>query len=266
MTHELDYSALDRPEILSIIFYPRRDFSGAPSDPNISDHFIPVGDGVEIGCRFYTVDKASPTILYFHGNGETVGDHDGLGPLYNKIGANLFVADYRGYGLSTGDPTISAMYKDAHTIYQSLPHLLKHLGYSEKLYLMGRSLGGASVVELAYHHQESIKGLILESSFAESTRLMQMFSAFFDDLPVELFERFSNLNKISTIKIPTLIIHGELDSLVPVDHGRTLHKKSAAANKRLLIIPGADHNDILHRGVEDYFGAIKEFINDSEDG
>lgn len=266
MTHETDYSALDQPEILSFIFYPRRDFNKGPSGPNISDFFIPAGDGVEIGCRFYTAGKSSPTILYFHGNGETVGDHDEVAVLYNRVGANLFVADYRGYGLSTGTPSISAMYKDAHTIYQSLTHLLKQQGYSGGVYVMGRSLGSASVVELAYHYQEQIEGLIVESGFADAGRLMQMLSFFVGDLPLEGFEKFSNLNKVASIKIPTLIIHGERDSIVPVEHGRALHEGSGAAHKRLLIIAGADHNDILYRGTDEYFGAIGEFINSSEKG
>lgn len=270
MTHETDYSALDRPEILSFIFYPRRDFNKAPSGPNISDFFIPAGDGVEIGCRFYPamggMGNSSPTILYFHGNGETVGDHDEVALLYNRVGANLFVADYRGYGLSTGTPTISAMYKDAHTIFQSLTHLLKQQAYSGGLYLMGRSLGSASAAELAYHYQEQIEGLIIESGFADAARLMQMLSFFAGDLPLEEFEKFSNLNKVASIKIPTLIIHGERDSIVPVEHGKALHEGSGAARKRLLIIAGADHNDILYRGMDEYFGAIGEFINTKGNG
>jgi hypothetical protein len=261
MSHESDYSALDRPEILSIIFYPRRDFSRAPAQPNVADHIIPVGDGVEIGYRFYTAGRDNPTILYFHGNGEIVSEHDGLAPYYNRIGANLFVADYRGYGLSTGRPTISTMLNDAHTIYQSLVHLLEHQGYGGGVYLMGRSLGSASVVEIAYHHQEKIEGLIIESGFADAVRLMQLVGALYDDAAAPGFSEFSNLNKISAIKIPTLIIHGDRDMIVPVENGEALHRQSGAARKRLLVIKGGDHNDILYRGMDEYFAAIKEFIH-----
>jgi len=261
MTHESDYSALDRPEILSFIFYPRKDFPRTHNALNVSDVVLPVGEGVEICCRFYTIDKYSPTILYFHGNGETVGDHDNLAPLYNRIGVNFFVADYRGYGLSTGVPTISSMYRDAHTIYQSLTHLLEHNGYPGNLYLMGRSLGSASAVELAYHYQEHVKGLIIESGFADTDRLVQMAALFLEDIPMDGFAKFSNIDKISTIRIPTLIIHGERDSLLPLDHGKALYEQSASSSKTLLIIPGADHNDILYKGMEDYFRAIKELIN-----
>ncbi len=261
MSHENDYSALDRPEILSILFYPRKDVKRASSAPNVSDQIIPVGEGAEIGCRLYEAGKDAPNLLYFHGNGETVGDHDDLAPLYNRIGINLMVADYRGYGMSTGSPTITAMFNDAHTIFQSVTHFFKYKGYSGELYLMGRSLGSASVAELAYHHQDRIKGLIIESGFADATRLMAMISAFVGEIDTEQFAGFSNLSKITSIRIPTLIIHGDEDSLVPVENGKTLYQQSGAEDKRLLIIPHADHNDILYRGMDDYFGAIKELIN-----
>lgn len=265
MSHEKDYSALDRPEILVIVFYPRKDFRRAPSAPNVTDHFIPVGDGVEIGCRFYTAGKDAPNILYFHGNGETVGDHDDLAPFYNRVGANLFVADYRGYGMSTGTPTISAMLKDAHTIFHSFAHLLKHQGYRGGLYLMGRSLGSASVVELAYHYQKGIEGLIVESGFADATRLLQRVGISAEDMGPEKIVGFSNLDKISAVSAPTLIIHGQQDVIVPVENGKALYQHSAATHKRLLIIPHADHNDILYRGMDDYFGAINDFINHQRD-
>jgi len=91
----MDYSFLDRPEILQFIFYPRKDPVGKPSVSNATDYFIPVEEGIGIGCRFYTAGQNSPNILYFHGNGEIVADHDYIAPMYNERGINLFVADYR---------------------------------------------------------------------------------------------------------------------------------------------------------------------------
>ena len=84
-----DYSALDTPEILSFIFYPRGDYTRTPT--NASDHSIPVDNDASISCRFYTHSQGSPSIIYFHGNGEVVSDYDYIAPMYSELGINLFV-------------------------------------------------------------------------------------------------------------------------------------------------------------------------------
>ena len=89
---------LDRPEVLQYIFFPRRDVGRGRN--NSSDYLLPAGDGVSLGCRFYACGQDSPSLLFFHGNGEVVGDYDDVAGIYNERGINLFAVDYRGYGVS----------------------------------------------------------------------------------------------------------------------------------------------------------------------
>src|SRR5262249_157568 len=89
-----------------------RDSSRAPQ--GAADHLIQGAPGVSLGARHYRGDIGSPTILYFHGNGEVVGDHDSIAPLYHRAGLDLFVVDYRGYGRSGGKPSFAALVEDAH--------------------------------------------------------------------------------------------------------------------------------------------------------
>ena len=65
---------------------------------------------------------------------------------------------------------------------------------------------------------------------------------------------------VRAIKLPALIIHGENDTLVPLEEARRFYDNLGSAEKRLLIIPGADHNDIMFTGIDQYFEAIKKFI------
>ena len=74
---------------------------------------------------------------------------------------------------------------------------------------------------------------------------------------------FPNLGKIRTVVIPTLIIHGECDRIIPPGEGEALFRGSAAGDKRLVIIPEADHNDIMWLGREPYFQALREFVSAS---
>ena len=97
----VDYSPLDRPEISMNSFYPRRNWSSTPE--GATDYAVQVEEGVSLSCRFFpadadTANDASPNILFFYGNGETASDYDGIAPIYNEVGINFFVADYRGYG------------------------------------------------------------------------------------------------------------------------------------------------------------------------
>ena len=257
MALSADYSALDRPELLQFVFYPRKDFTGPP--PGATDHLIPVEEDVSISCRFYVHGFKSPSILFFHGNGEVVGDHDFIAPMYHRRGINLFVADYRGYGSSGGTPTFSSMVADAHRIFEGFREVLRQDGYSGKVFLMGRSLGSVSAIELASCYGEKIEGLIIESGFASTIRLMTRLG-----FPAEFLgikdSGFPNLSKIRTVTLPTLILHGEYDSMIPLAEAKDLLENVATQEKRLVIIRDADHNDIIIRDMDLYFGAIEEFV------
>ena len=260
MTADGRYSILDRPEILQFIFYPRRDKGEGP--PNSTDHLVSVANGVSIGCRFYVHSNSSPSILLFHGNGEVVSDYDSIASIYDQMGINLFVADYRGYGSSGGMPTFTNMVSDAHTIFEAFLDILCNNHHTSNVFVMGRSLGSISAIELASSYQQQVNGLIIESGFASILRLLKHLgfpSEFLDINDIS----FPNAAKMRSITLPTLVLHGEYDSLIPVTEARDLFENTAAKRKRLVIINGADHNDIMLVGMEKYFKAIREFVLES---
>jgi pimeloyl-ACP methyl ester carboxylesterase len=157
---------MDRPEILERLFFPRRELPGEASRGNGMPHAIKVAEGISIGCRFYPAKRGAPSILYFHGNGEIAADYDYVAPLYQERGINLFVADYRGYGRSDGNPGCAALIADSHPLFEGFVAVLQDQGYRGDLFVMGRSLGSAPAIEVAYHYQDQLEGLIVESGFA----------------------------------------------------------------------------------------------------
>ena len=256
MSHQADYSILDLPEILQFIFYPRRDW--APPPPGASDFLVPVEEGVAISCRFYPAGVGSPCILYFHGNGEVACEHDWIAQLYSREGISLFVADYRGYGRSDGVPTFATVTADAHPICSFFLETVRSSSPDVSLFLMGRSLGSHCAVELAFHYPEHFRGLIVESGSSNMARLIELFGL--------TSERLSSLGeaisaRLRSITLPALIIHGEWDSLIPLDEAIKLHADIGSQSKRLVVVPGADHNSVLAVGMEQYFAAIKEFVS-----
>ena len=126
---EKDIALMDRPEIIYRLFFPRREDPREVRPQHGATHLIEVDEGTSVGCRFYAAGKDAPNVLYFHGNGEIASDYDYVAPLYRQYEINLFVADYRGYGLSDGDPTCSAMVRDARPIFKDFGSFLKAGGY-----------------------------------------------------------------------------------------------------------------------------------------
>ena len=253
-----DYSPLDRPEVCARLFHPRKALSRSVDSE--MDIMIPVSDGVEIGGRLHPAQIDSPTILFFHGNGEIVEDYDNIGPVYNRLGINFLPVDYRGYGQSTGTPTVSAMMEDCHVIFDFVTAWLSANRYTGPLILMGRSLGSASVLELASSEQNRCDGLIIESGFAYADPLLRLLGINSEAIGFKEEEGFRNIDKIATFIKPTLIIHAEYDPIIPFSDGQALYNASPATDKRIVKIPDANHNDIFFQGQERYFSAILDFI------
>jgi fermentation-respiration switch protein FrsA (DUF1100 family) len=255
-----DLALLDRPEVLSRLFYPRKELPEIPVTAKAMTSFITVDEGISIGCRFYPTKKEAATIFYFHGNGEIASDYDYVAPLYNEINVNFFVADYRGYGLSNGKPTATALIKDAHGLFHGFIKVLEELSYKGDIVIMGRSLGSVPAIEVAAHYQHRLKGIIIESGFSNTMTLVDYFG--FAELfaGIKNFKGFGNGDKIKTVSLPTLVIHAEKDRLIPASEGRALYDLSGSTRKRLVIIPGAGHNDVMVTGREQYFREIETFI------
>ncbi len=259
MADQLDYSILDDPSLIQFVFFPRKDWT--PSPAGAVDHFVPVGKDISISCRFYSIGQYSPSILYFHGNGEVASDYDWIAPLYNQIGINLFLADFRGYGRSGGTPSFSSVASDAHSILDYFEETLISGGYTSNKYVMGRSLGSQSAIELAANYPERINGLILESGFTQNRRLLGQIGLPLVIPGMEDFEKRS-LELLSTITMPALLIHGEIDTLISPAESEVIYNHIGADRKRLVIIPDAGHNDIMPVGMDVYFDSIKRFIFD----
>ena len=265
---KIDYSILDRPEVLQFLFHPRPELApsafqatdAAGLNPDEKDILIPVEETVVIGARFHMAEKSGANILFFHGNGEIVADYDALGPVFNQMGANFLAVDYRGYGRSTGNPTVTAMMRDCHLIFDFVQDWLRQHNFTGPIILMGRSLGSASVLELAAAGGDSVDGLIVESGFAYAAPLLRLLGIDLEALGFKEENGFGNIDKIKIFNKPTLIIHAEFDHIIPFSDGKALYDASPSPDKAFLKIPGANHNDIFMRGPQEYLAAVNKIV------
>jgi len=254
------YEKLDHPEVLKVLFHPHKEINGEPPAGAVDLDF-PVADDVRIGARFYPADVEAPNILFFHGNGEIVGDYDSIGPKYNEYGMSFLAVDYRGYGRSTGVPTVSAMIEDAHGIFAQVKSFLKEENRNGPFILMGRSLGSVCAIELAATHQEEITALVIESGIATTMPLLQNMGIDTAGLGITEQDGFRNIHKIAQVTKPICILHARHDQLISVANAELLQAESGARNKQFQVVPGADHNTIMAVAGNLYFETIKQFIN-----
>lgn len=257
---QIDYSAFDRPEILRFLFHPRSEESTSPPSENVKDFFIPVEDGLFIGARLHGSDNSAPVILFFHGNGETVSDYNDLGPMYSSIGSNFLPVDYRGYGRSTGSPTVTGMMRDCHSIFDYFRQWLDTHGYTGSLIVMGRSLGSASALELAENYQDEIDGLIIDSGFAYFMPLLKLLGVNIHAMEIREQGGLRNIDKVRNFYKPVRFIHAEYDHIIPFSDAQALFEACPASDKKLLKIPGADHNTIFYYGMNEYMNSVKDLL------
>ena len=248
-------SIFDSQAFNANLFFPRQDPSPAPA--NSEDYYIDATKEIRIHARRHPNPNANISMLFFHGNGEIVSDYDNLAGLFSGLGVELTIADFRGYGKSSGIPTLRSALEDSHKILDFLKDkkLLK-----KKVCVMGRSLGSAPTIELCSKRSD-IQACILESGYADPIPLVERRGLKIDKTTPEENAVFNNSQKISSVKCPTLIMHGEDDFLISPKEAKLNYENAGAKVKRLEILEGVGHNDMMMAPDHSYFTTLKDFID-----
>ena len=258
---------LDHPQVLHVLFHPRREGMRVFLSPDVRPVAVEVEPGSNVGGRLYPAGPNAPAILYYHGNGEIAADYDDIAPLYTRMGITLLVMDYRGYGRSDGTPTARNLLADAVTVFDAVGRIFEDNALTPaQLYVMGRSLGSAAAIEVALHAEEQLAGLIVESGFSDTFALLARLGVQVvttgEGIGVdETRDGFGNPAKMARITTRTLVIHGQADVLIPASDGQELYRHCAASDKKLVLIPGGGHNDLMMVGMVQYFEAIRTFVH-----
>lgn len=190
---------------------------------------------------------ARATVIFAHGNGELIDYWPHEMEPYRKMGFNVLLPEYRGYGRSAGDPSQDAITEDFIKFYDWL--IERDDVDKSRIIFHGRSLGGGAVGQLLVHRPAA--ALILQSTF---TSVSSFASQFF--LPAFLVsDPFDTLSVVASKDLPVLVMHGTRDSVVPFPHA----EKLAAATGGRLIAYDCDHND-FPPDSDVYWKDISDFL------
>lgn len=230
-----------------------------PARPELAGHPRPFRHH-EVACHLEPVQgrPAPAAWLFFHGNGGNLSARlDQLLDIHRRIGASIFVFDYRGYGLSEGVPTEEGTLLDAQAALRELTARLG--GPPARVVYFGRSMGGAIAARLAIERPPA--ALILESPPPSIPDLAHLYIPWtrFSPLRLIMRTRYETKRHIRRVTAPVLVIQGDSDETVPAQLGRRVFD-AANEPKQWLLVPGAGHNLADQAAPELYYRAIRKFL------
>ena len=224
---------------------------GAQFDGDLT--FIADEYGMLIPVLHVVPENHVRTILYSHGNAEDLGQiHLWAHELARHFAAQVISYDYRGYGpTKNGTATESNVRADVARVFS---YLSDHVNKDEEVIIFGRSLGCAPSIALANRFPQQISALVLESPFLTclKTVLHTRWTWWFD--------MFRNESDIASVDIPTMIVPGKLDRVVPFSHGTNLFLKCPGAI-HYLWLEHAGHNNIDSTFKNDLFQSLAHFFS-----
>ncbi|MBT8136218.1 MAG: alpha/beta hydrolase [Gammaproteobacteria bacterium] len=232
---------------------PTRQLQATPLDAGMpyEDVALTTSDGVALH-GWYVPGRDTRTILFFHGNAGNISHRLESIAIFNRLGANVFIIDYRGYGRSGGKPDETGTYRDAQAAWDHLT--VKRRIAPGDIVIFGRSLGGAVAAWLAA--QVTPAGVILESTF---TSVPAMAREVYPFLPSSLARiRYDTRSRIAAITSPLLLLHSDADETIPYHMSEQL-LSAASRNARLVTLKGGHSDAHLVSGMH-YFEALREFL------
>ncbi|NER05673.1 MAG: alpha/beta fold hydrolase [Okeania sp. SIO3C4] len=200
-------------------------------------------------------------LLYLHGNGINIGPNLEQAYRFQKLGFDVLLIDYRGYGLSTGNfPSEAQMYQDVEIVWDYLVNQREI--NPQNILVYGHSLGGAIAIELATRHPK-MAGLIIQSSFTSMQSMVLYRGGMYRIFPIKLMLRqiFDSITKLRKLDIPIMLIHGREDGSVPAYMTEQLFAVTPAKIKDLYIVPGADHNNVAAIAGDEYLERLNKFVD-----
>lgn len=250
-----DDSILDHPALSARLFYP---WPNRFPDP----FYIDTG-AVKLGCWYRRNVPEGLTLIHFHGNGETVAEYRGeFSERIASLGVNLLLAEYRGYGMSEGEPKLAEMQAD-------IPAIVAASGSPpSRLIFFGRSLGSLYAAHAAACYPDAA-GLVLESGIAEPLTLIlervkpRHLGTTEEGLRTAVEREINQQRKLADFRGRTLIMHTRNDDIVPAWHGEKL-AEWAGGSKELVIFERGDHNNIREVNKNSYFSHIEQLIQQCE--
>ena len=248
----------------TMLYYPAR-LSEVEADPGAwglagaEQAALTTEDGLELHAWWVPADPMQGTetcgaVAFFHGNAGNLAGRAPIAQALSRLGFDVLLIDYRGYGRSEGKPNERGLYLDGEAAYGYLRE--ERRVPARRVVLAGNSLGGAVAVSVASRVEAG--ALVVTSSFRS---LPELAGSLYSWLPSRLFDwernRFDSAARIGAVDMPVFVGWGQRDELMPRAQSFGLYE-AAAEPKTWFESETAGHNDLWSETV--FWLALKEFL------
>jgi fermentation-respiration switch protein FrsA (DUF1100 family) len=240
----------------AMIFFPDRLLNATPASWGLAyeDVFLSAEDGVELHGWYIPRQGSNRVLLFMHGNAGNISHRGESIAIFHRLGLNVLIFDYRGYGQSQGEPSEHGLYQDAAAAWQ---YLIETRGFdSQDIILFGRSLGGAVAAKLASEVQAG--GVILESTFSSARDVAASLFPILSRLIV-LRYGFDTAAYLNGVVCPVLVLHSPEDDIIPFYLGEKVYQ--AAGEEKLFVKIQGDHNGGFLQSQPRYEQELGRFIS-----
>jgi uncharacterized protein len=218
--------------------------------PEAQEILVPTSDGEKLIAWYVAPKGDKPLVVYFHGNGDTLSWRANRDRILTADGTGILAISYRGFEGSSGSPSESGFLLDAAAAYEFAATRVP----ADRIVAWGHSLGTGVAVHLAA--ERKLKALILEAPYTSVVDIAAMRYPF---VPIRLLlkDQFHSDLLIGQVTAPVLVLHGELDDIIPIRYGRRLYEL-AHDPKRFVSFPQGGHLDLDEHGA---LAAVREFVS-----
>ena len=224
-----------------VLYHPGHELRATPADLGLPYESVTLEtiDGKRLAAWWVPSESSRGTLLFCHGNAGNISHRLDSIRIFNSLGLNVLIFDYRGYGQSSGSPSEQGIYRDAEAAWDYLEQIR---GIDpQEIVVFGRSLGGSVAAWISQTHRPG--SLILEASFVSVREAARdRVPAFF----VKLFipDQYPTMRYLTKVECPVLIIHSRSDEIIPFRHGEALFA-AARDPKELAAICGSHNRGFL---------------------
>jgi fermentation-respiration switch protein FrsA (DUF1100 family) len=240
----------------SLAFFPTTGEDVTPRDfgRRFDALTLATADGERLHAWHLPADAPRAQIIYFHGNGGNLSVWAPILVPLAQRGYSVLAVDYRGYGLSSGRPSERGLYRDVDAV---LDRAWRDRDPRIPMVYWGRSLGSTMAAYAATVKPSD--RIVLESGFPDARAVVRSTPVLALLMPFASY-RFPTAAFMHGVRTPVLVMHGDRDSVIPFDLGRTLFDRIEGP-KRFVTIAGTDHNDAAPADAEAYWSAVDRFVD-----
>lgn len=238
-----------------MIFYPVRTLEATPQEWGMAyeDVILATEDGIELHGWYIPAPQANGTLLFLHGNAGNISHRRDSIAIFRRLGLDVFIFDYRGYGRSQGRPDEIGLYRDAQAAWRYLTQTREVA--ARDIVVFGRSLGGAVAAHLVA--REPARALILESTFSSARDFARQVLPLLSRLVTVRYD-FDTTGQMQAVNCPVLVLHSPDDEIMPYALGERVFQ-AAREPKRFVRLRG-DHNSGFLLSQPAYERALGDFL------